>query len=208
MHVVAFLPPVRIAVAVVVVHAEPEHQAAATPEACGKLFILEQGSNRIGGLFDGDDRAPVLIDVPDREQPVAGGAEYRGGHVELPFPFFYLAPEKLIEGANVISFIVVHVYLVFSDEALYQECGEAGIQKSPACPGEGRGSEKLEQGPSGNGLIEKRQGIHLLLLPPHDDEDICEDSRLYNPDSDEEQNAPCRRLLDLNLRDEKKTYDC
>ena len=72
-HILSLAAAFKIAVAVIVVHAEAKHQAEPVPEVRGQLRIPQQAGERIAALLYGKHR--VLPDGHRGEQPVAGGDE-------------------------------------------------------------------------------------------------------------------------------------
>ena len=112
------LSGVDVAIAVVVVHTEPEYQAISSAVVTGEGSILQQVSHAVVGILYREN-APGG-DAVDGELAVAGADEVVGGHIHGPQLWADLPGEKLVVGAELSLPELGHINGIFADKGLYQ----------------------------------------------------------------------------------------
>ena len=142
---------VQIAVAVIVVDAQPEHQTEAVPVSPGQPVILQKIREGIAALLHRQDG--VAFDRVHRQKAVTGGDQRSGIAVDGAQRLPDLAGEAIVEAPQIVGVKILEVNVVFSHERPDQRFGHGGVQKLAGHLGYRAAGEGFEQHTARAGVV-------------------------------------------------------
>ncbi len=130
-----------IAVPVVVVHAQAEHQTDPVAVLCRQRFVLQQRRDGVDALLDRQDG--ILPNTVGTEQAVTRGDQDRFVIGKRPQTAFDPPAEAIVEATKMIGFKLRKVDAVAPYKAADQRLGQSAVQKRTAQARNPTGSQQL-----------------------------------------------------------------
>ena len=146
---------VKVAVAVVVVHAQAEDQTQPVPKWRRQPCAAKQRGDGVPALLDRQNR--VVTDGPNAESAVAGGNQRslvrrQGAQLRAN-----AAGEAVVEAGVGLRLVGGKVDPGLAQEGTDQRLGQRRVQKMPGCRRQRSGDQRLQQKPTGGGPVEEAQ---------------------------------------------------
>ena len=146
---------VNIGVAVVVVNAQAEHQRCAAGKARRQCVIAQQVAQRVAALLGRDDGVP--LGGIDREQPVTGGDQNVGPHIDRPVFRADAAAEAVVEAAVWLVEILGQVDTVLFHKGAYERAREAAVHQPTGQTRKAAAGQRPQQQPAGRRPVQKSE---------------------------------------------------